>query len=114
MRLLVCGGRNFTDRIRVWQTLDALHVRDRIAVLIHSNATGADTLAKRWAEARRVWHLPFAADWQTHGDLAGPIRNRRMLEEGKPDLVLAFPGGRGTRNMVMQARRAGVPVEEIA
>jgi hypothetical protein len=113
MRLLVCGGRDYADRPRVWLTLDAMHARDRIVVLIHGNAKGADTLAKHWAVARRVRHLPFEPDWQTHGDLAGPIRNRRMLDEGKPDLVLAFPGGRGTRNMVGQAKRAGVPVEIV-
>jgi hypothetical protein len=113
MRLLVCGGRDYTDRLRVWRTLDAMHARDRIVVLIHGNAEGVDTLAKRWAVARRVWHLPFEPNWQTHGDLAGPIRNRRMLDQGKPDLVLAFPGGRGTRNMIGQAKRAGVPVEIV-
>ena len=91
-----------------------MHARDPITVLIHGNATGADTLAMRWAVARRVSHLPFEADWQIHGDLAGPIRSRRMLVEGIPDRVLAFPGGEGTRNMVFQAKRAGVPVEEIA
>ena len=32
---------------------------------------------------------------------------------GKPDLVVAFPGGAGTLNMVMQARKAGVRVIEI-
>jgi hypothetical protein len=92
----------------------AMHARDPITVLIHGNAPGADRLAKSWAVSRRVKHLPFAADWHTHGDLAGPIRNRRMLVEGMSDRVLAFPGGRGTRNMVFQAKRARVPVEEVA
>jgi hypothetical protein len=32
-----------------------------------------------------------------------------MLDQGKPDLVVAFPGGRGTANLVKQARAAGVP-----
>jgi hypothetical protein len=43
----------------------------------------------------------------------GPIRNKPMLEEGKPDLVVAFPSGRGTANMMKQAREAGVPVRVI-
>lgn len=60
-----------------------------------------------------VKHLPFEADWHTHGRAAGPIRNRRMIEEGKPDLVVAFPGGRGTANMVNQARAAGIEVREV-
>lgn len=41
---------------------------------------------------------------------AGPIRNSRMLREGKPDLVLAFPGHGGTADMVKQAGEAGVGV----
>jgi hypothetical protein len=37
-----------------------------------------------------------------------------MLAEGKPEMVLAFPGGRGTANMVKQARSAGVSVCEVS
>jgi len=33
-----------------------------------------------------------------------------MLDEGKPDLVVAFDGGRGTANMVKQAKAAGIQV----
>ncbi|MEM9912925.1 MAG: hypothetical protein AAF922_19365 [Pseudomonadota bacterium] len=44
------------------------------------------------------------------GRAAGPIRNKEMLDEGCPDLVVAFPGGRGTANMVKQAQAAGVEV----
>jgi UDP-N-acetylmuramoylalanine-D-glutamate ligase len=55
----------------------------------------------------------YEADWDTHGKAAGPIRNKRMLDEGKPDLVVAFPGGRGTANMISQARKAGVEVIEV-
>jgi hypothetical protein len=50
------------------------------------------------------------ADWNTHGRAAGPIRNQRMLDEVKPELVVAFPGGRGTADMVRRAREAGVNV----
>lgn len=56
----------------------------------------------------------FPADWAAYDRAAGPIRNARMIAEGKPDIVLAFPGGRGTANMVAQARKAGVRVIEIA
>jgi hypothetical protein len=53
------------------------------------------------------------AEWETLGRKAGPIRNERMLTEGKPDLVVAFPGGRGTAHMTRLAREAGVEVVEI-
>jgi hypothetical protein len=48
-----------------------------------------------------------------HGRAARPIRNQRMLDEGKPDLVVAFPGGRGTTDMIRRAERAGVPVRQV-
>jgi Lhr-like helicase len=37
-----------------------------------------------------------------------------MIDEGKPDLVIAFPGGRGTADMVGRARKAGIRVVEIS
>jgi ABC-type Fe3+-hydroxamate transport system substrate-binding protein len=81
-------------------------------VVIHGAARGVDEQAMIAAQTLPgVKHLPFAADWHKHGRAAGPIRNKRMLDEGKPDLVVAFPGGRGTANMVKQAQAAGIPVQ---
>ena len=57
--------------------------------------------------------LAFPAEWKKHGKAAGPIRNRKMLQDGKPDLVLAFPGGRGTANMVELATDAGIRVMHV-
>jgi hypothetical protein len=50
------------------------------------------------------------AEWKKHGDRAGPIRNRAMLDLGKPELVVAFEGGTGTMNMTAAATAAGVKV----
>jgi hypothetical protein len=36
-----------------------------------------------------------------------------MLDEGQPDLVIAFPGGAGTANMIQQSKARGIPVREI-
>jgi len=55
----------------------------------------------------------FKAQWDKYGKAAGYRRNARMLEHPAPDLVVAFPGGPGTANMVMLAKRAGIPVREI-
>jgi cysteine synthase len=114
MKVLVCGGRDFADRDWLFRELDRI---DReiggISAIIHGCALGADTLAGEWATARSKQVAEFPADWDTHRRAAGPIRNKQMLDEGKPDLVVAFPGGRGTANMVGQARRAGVRVVEV-
>lgn len=108
MRVLVCGGRDFTDRDWLFTELDSMHQTDPISVIIEGRAAGADTLACMWAVARRVSYEHYPADWKTHGRAAGPLRNAKMLSAGRPDLVLAFPGGSGTANMVKQARASGV------
>lgn len=85
----------------------------RPSLVIHGGARGADTHAGWAATAVDIPVAVYPADWATHGRRAGPIRNAQMLAEGRPDAVLAFPGGRGTADMVRQARAAGVPVWEV-
>lgn len=113
-RVLVCGGRNFSDQALVDATLTRLMKVRGIDVLIEGNARGADRMAGFWARRNRVTNLKFNADWDTHGNKAGLIRNQRMLDEGRPDLVIAFPGGRGTADMVRRAKAAGIEVVEVA
>jgi hypothetical protein len=112
-RVLVCGGRDYRDAERVAHELNALHAQFGIAHLIHGAAPGADWLAKRWAEAHSIPVTGYPARWDLDGKAAGPIRNARMLREGRPDLVLAFPGGRGTDDMVRRALAANVTVVQI-
>lgn len=119
MRVLVCGGRSYNDRDHIWNTLcDIDAERGPVNTVIHGAATGADSEAMIWAQCERtngrvIKHAPFAADWHAHGRAAGPIRNQRMIDEGKPDLVVAFPGGKGTSDMTKRARDAGIEVIEI-
>jgi hypothetical protein len=110
--LLVCGGRDYDDRAHVFRVLDTL----RPTLVIHGAASGADRAAWDWAELRGVPHMPFPVtdeEWRTIGKKAGPLRNQRMLDEGRPDAVLAFPGGRGTRDMKRRARAAEIPVVPV-
>lgn len=112
-RVLVCGGRDYIDEERAFSVLDVAHAANPIIKLIHGAAAGADMLAAMWAAKHNVQTEAFPADWDRHGRAAGPIRNRQMLDEGKPDIVIAFPGGRGTRNMIEQAEGANVPVAKV-
>jgi hypothetical protein len=109
-RVLVCGGRDFDDRAALDAALDRLHAQRRFTLLIAGGARGADTMAAKWASDRGVRTRIFMARWNIYGRAAGPIRNTRMLRKGRPDLVVAFPGGRGTAGMVALARDAGVEV----
>lgn len=113
MRVLVCGGRDYDDIPRICEELDKLHSNRRIEVVIAGGARGADFLAANWASMRAVRKEIYPADWDMLGRRAGPIRNQQMLDKGKPDLVVVFPGGRGTADMVRRARAAGVEISEI-
>jgi len=108
IRILVCGGRDYIDERKVFAVLH--DYKGKVSVLIHGCAKGADTIAGTWALINNVEVLRFKADWDRFGKAAGPKRNKRMLDEGHPDLVIAFPGGAGTTNMITQAHAANVQV----
>ncbi len=113
MRVLVCGGRGYTDQSAVWGALDSLHQKsdEEPMVVISGGATGADSLAYEWTIRHpSVKSEVYQAQWATFGKSAGMIRNSAMLQLGKPDMVLAFPGGAGTKDMVRRALGKGVPV----
>lgn len=112
-RILVCGGRDYGNRERLFSILDVAHAANPIIDLIVGGAPGADSLAREWATERSVKLDLYPADWDRYGKAAGPIRNQQMLDEGKPHLVIAFPGGRGTADMVKRADAAGVPVARV-
>lgn len=107
--VLVCGGRSFENADVVYGTLDGL-LPSRV---VHGGATGADALARKWALSSGVVQVEYPAQWGRHGKAAGPIRNQTMLDTEKPDVVVAFPGGRGTADMVRRARAAGVLVIQV-
>ena len=106
MRMIVCGGRDYADKEAITAELSML---PPATVIVHGGAQGADTLAGEVAKALGLTVEAHPADWQRWGRGAGPRRNAEMLALGA-DLVLAFPGGRGTADMVRKARAAGVRV----
>jgi len=132
VRVIVTGGRAYTDQQHVRDTLDQLlaEIDARVApvewlaataksqllqlILIQGGAPGADAAARNWAALHRdrVISITEPANWQRDGKAAGPRRNQRMLDLHHPDLVVAFPGRRGTADMVEKARGALVPVIE--
>lgn len=113
LRVLVCGGRDYADRSYVWGALSAVAALHGVACVIHGAQRGADSLGGEWARYRGVEEIAEPADWKGYGKMAGPRRNAKMLRDHAPDLVLAFPGGRGTADMVAKAMGADVRVVEL-
>ena len=109
MKVLVCGGRNFSDFKLLEQILDELD----IDIIVHGDARGADRLSHNYALKNNIPVNKYPADWKRYGKSAGPVRNLQMLREEEPDLIVAFPGGRGTQHMVTAATSLGYKVKEI-
>lgn len=105
MKILVCGGRDFTDRDFVFKTLDRVLATRDIEALVHGDARGADRLAGDWAAVWGIEVKAYPAEWDRLGKVAGFIRNQKMLGEELPEVVIAFPGGRGTADMVRRAKK---------
>ena len=115
-RILVCGGRDYIDKATVDYTLNEArkHWFAEDFCIIEGGATGADRLARSWANHNAICVITICANWDVHGNRAGSIRNGWMLQYGKPDCVLVFPGGKGTRDMHSQARHIpGLFVYEV-
>lgn len=143
-RVLVCGSRDYgmfinhqgkrtfnwnsLESLTLWNVLEGYRADWREQslnpfVVIEGRALGADQIAGEWANKqirngnRYIQHEMFPADWQNHGKAAGPIRNKKMLEVGKPTLILAFSNNfeasKGTKNMIEQGMKAGVLVVKI-
>lgn len=108
MKIIVCGGRDYDDYNTVSRVLWELHDQYKFTTVVQGGARGADMLGKRWAFENKFPCLEFAADWKKHGNAAGPIRNQEMLDESEAEIVVAFPGGRGTFDMIKRAKHKGV------
>jgi predicted Rossmann-fold nucleotide-binding protein len=110
-RILICGGRDFKDYdLFTSSMLTAVQWFDKDFVIIQGGATGADRMAMMWAINRGAPMMAMPANWTYYSQAARSIRNGWMLRFGLPDLVIAFPGGTGTADMVAQAKEWGCEV----
>lgn len=113
MRVLVCGGRAYSKKEILWETLDKVLEKYPDLEVVHGAARGADILAEMWCKEKQVPYIGVPARWTDLGKAAGMIRNKKMLDDYKPDQVVAFPGGSGTANMCNLAEKSGVGVWRI-
>jgi len=116
MRVMVTGSRGFEKKLVVRAEL-LLFVLDgeETHFILGDCKTGVDKIALEFCENKKIKHTVYQADWNGLGSGAGPSRNARMIQHGKPDIVLAFWDGKvlrsGTLDSITQAIKAGVRVE---
>jgi len=111
MKVLVTGDRNWNRMDIIERELRKL---SKDTIIIHGAARGVDTIAGFVAERLGMKVIPFPAKWHIYGRAAGPIRNQQMIDQGKPDIVLAFHDflekSKGTKDMINRARNVGIKV----
>jgi len=106
MKIIVTGGRDYNNANRLNRVLSTL----KPTTIVEGGSSGADRLAKDYANSNNIKLLTNQADWDKHGPSAGPLRNKKMILEHPDAIVLAFPGGKGTANCINQAMEYGMVV----
>ena len=118
-RIIVAGGRDFTDYALLSETLDVILKRYtlREVQIVSGCCRGADALGERYAREHGIPVVRFPADWQAYGKAAGPIRNRKMVEYAAEcdGMLVAFWDGksRGTASMIRLAEKCGLQIKTI-
>lgn len=100
MRTIICGGRDYFLTQEDFDFLDS--ISDQITEVISGGARGADRGGEIWATKRNKPLRVIHAEWGRLGKSAGYMRNIEMARVA--DAVIAFPGGRGTQNMLKIAK----------
>ena len=110
MKVLICGSRTWTEWDPIWARMEQLPAD---TIVVHGGARGVDKIADYIAGRLKLERRQYLAQWGKYGKAAGVIRNRQMIEEEQPDLVIAYWNGtsRGTKDTIDLARKHKIPVE---
>ncbi len=105
------GGQDYQDVDRIWNRLDKVRAKHPDMVLMHGGTPkGAELIAAKWAQHRKVQQVVFRPDWTKHGK-AAPFRRNDAMLEAMPIGVVHFPGGGISDNLADKARAKGIPVQ---
>lgn len=112
MKVLICGDRHWQNYNSILDIVKRLKAKYEDVIIIEGECDGADRMARKAASEYGLKFEPYPADWDKHGKAAGPIRNQQMIDEGNPDMVIAFHSdiehSKGTKDMVTRARKHGI------
>lgn len=104
------GGADCNDHRAIWAALDKVHAKHASMVLLHGGSLkGAELIAAKWADARRVPQVTFKPDWARHAK-AAPFKRNDALLDTLPIGVVVFPGSGISDNLADKARKLGIPL----
>ncbi|SFT93279.1 Protein of unknown function [Kosakonia arachidis] len=113
MRVLICSGRFYADIHTLTRILDLYTRTQTIDVLIHGGHHALGRAIETWARDKDIHIIRYPANWALHGKYAETRRNLFMLEDSRPDVLLAFPGGEDTAECIKMAQNIGIRVIEV-
>ncbi|MCC2108080.1 MAG: DUF2493 domain-containing protein [Hyphomicrobiales bacterium] len=104
------GGLDFNNHRLIWAKLDQVLAKHPDMVLLHGGSPkGAELIAAKWADNRKVPQIAFKPDWTKHGK-AAPFKRNDAILDIMPVGVLVFPGTGIQENLGDKARKLGIPV----
>lgn len=111
MRVVVAGGLDYSDELKLERWMDYFLDRDGFNLVVTSDESGVGRLTKAWAAKRQITYIAKEPAL-TEGSRARSEINANLLSYN-PNVVIVFPGGDECRNMMEQAKRCGVRIIEI-
>ena len=112
MIVAVCGGRDYRLTADDRAALLGIHAQHGISQLLHGDCRGADRDAETWARTLDIPTQAYEAAWELYGKAAGPIRGKNMVDDC--DMLIVFPGGKGTQHAVSYAKKQGKVIRFMA
>lgn len=106
MRVIICGGRDYRLTEADKEKLTSFHRVYNFTKILSGGCVGADFGGEAWAKSQGIPVEQYIPDWVAHGNKAGPLRNQEMANNA--DACIAFPGGKGTLDMIRRAEKKGL------
>jgi hypothetical protein len=113
MKVIIAGGREFMNYGLLKTKCDYLLKNKTEVEIVSGKAKGADSLGELYAKENNYPIHEFPANWNMHGNAAGPIRNQEMGNFA--DVLIAFWNGesKGTKHMIDYMRFLNKPVKIV-
>lgn len=112
MKVIVAGGRDFTDYSLLCERLD-FYFKNIKPVIVCGEAKGADSLGRKYAEEKGFNILSYPADWNKYGKSAGFRRNEEMSKVADALVVFWDGNSKGTKHMLDTMQKLNKPVRIV-
>lgn len=116
MKLIIAGSRdlNQINSTFIVQTMAKYEISYKDIDEVVSGCSGrVDHAGAEWATRLSRTLKSFHADWDTFGNGAGPVRNRKMADYADALLVIWDGVSKGSHNMLSEMKARNKPIYEV-